>query len=249
MKLKQKITIAAVLLCAVPLLVSFILTNSIASRESKEALQEAAQKQLESLRYAKKREVEDYFGTIRNQLLSMSNSDLIAAAVGDFACASKTYAAETSQLERNDIKNTLMTYYDDDFSQRYIEKMLASRTQQSTCEITKMIELLQQGSKQAVASMEQSQNQVKNAVNQANVTDDVLKTITEVIARINDMSTQIATAAEEQGAVSEEINRNIVRINDMTEQTADGASQTSQASGDLALLASRLNMLVQRFEV
>ena len=122
MKLKQKITIAAVLLCAVPLLVSFILTNSIASRESKEALQEAAQKQLESLRYAKKREVEDYFGTIRNQLLSMSNSDLIAAAVGDFARASKTYAVETSQLERNDIKNTLMTYYDDDFSQRYIEK-------------------------------------------------------------------------------------------------------------------------------
>ncbi len=128
-------------------------------------------------------------------------------------------------------------------------RTLASRTQQSTGEITKMIELLQQGSKQAVASMEQSQNQVKNAVNQANVTDDVLKTITEVIARINDMSTQIATAAEEQGAVSEEINRNIVRINDMTEQTADGASQTSQASGDLALLASRLNMLVQRFEV
>ncbi|MDH5357503.1 MAG: methyl-accepting chemotaxis protein [Gammaproteobacteria bacterium] len=126
---------------------------------------------------------------------------------------------------------------------------LASRTQESTGEITKMIEELQNGSKQAVAAMEQSKSQVDAAVEQAGETGGTLATIAEVIMQINDMSSQIATAAEEQGAVSEEINRNVVRINDMTEQTAEGAGQTSQASQDLSRLASDLALLVQKFQV
>ncbi len=63
------------------------------------------------------------------------------------------------------------------------------------------------------------------------------------------MSTQIASAAEEQSAVTEEINRNIVQINDMTEQTATGAKQTSAAGDDLNRLASDLQGLVLQFKV
>ncbi|MDH5358041.1 MAG: methyl-accepting chemotaxis protein [Gammaproteobacteria bacterium] len=128
-------------------------------------------------------------------------------------------------------------------------RSLAARTQDSIGEITKIIELLQQGAKEAVESMTQSQNQVEFAVKQADSTGDALNTVAEVIKRINDMSAQIATASEEQSAVAEEINRNIVRINDMTEQTSDGASQTSAASKDLASLASGLNDLVHHFRV
>ena len=128
-------------------------------------------------------------------------------------------------------------------------RALASRTQDATGEITKMIDQLQQGSKQAVSSMNASQAQVSNAVSQANSTGDSLDTIADVIHRINDMSSQIATAAEEQGAVAVEISRNVTSINEAAEQTASAASETSKSSHDLAGLASGLNSLVQRFKV
>jgi len=128
-------------------------------------------------------------------------------------------------------------------------RTLASRTQQSTGEITRMIELLQKGSKDAVSSMNKSQNQVKSAVKQADSTGKQLTIIAEVIKRINDMSTQIATATVQQSAVSEQVNQNVTHISDMTEQAAVGASQTSVASHDLARLAAELNTLVQRFKM
>jgi len=128
-------------------------------------------------------------------------------------------------------------------------RALASRTQDATGEITKMIDQLQQGSKQAVSSMNESQNQVTSAVEQANSTGASLNTITDVIHEINGMSTQIATAAEEQGAVAIEISRNVTSINEASEQTADATQQTSKSSHDLAGLASGLNDLVQRFKV
>ena len=128
-------------------------------------------------------------------------------------------------------------------------RTLASRTQESTGEISTMIDLLQQGSKDAVKSMTKSQEQVDNAVKQTDATGEQLALTSNLIQQINDMSNQIATAAEQQGAVSEEINRNITHINDMTDQTAEGAHQTSIASQELARLAAALNMLVQRFKV
>jgi methyl-accepting chemotaxis protein len=128
-------------------------------------------------------------------------------------------------------------------------RTLASRTQQSTGEITQMVELLQQGSKDAVSSMNLSKIQVDSAMKKADSAGEALKLIATAVQNINDMSTQIATAAEQQSVVSEEINQNIVRITDMTYQTADGANQTSEASEDLARSASELNTLVQRFQV
>ncbi|MEJ2393449.1 MAG: methyl-accepting chemotaxis protein [Candidatus Thiodiazotropha sp.] len=128
-------------------------------------------------------------------------------------------------------------------------RTLAGRTRQSTDEINDMIEKLQTGSRQAVAVMEQSREEASSAVEFAMQTGEALSTITQAVARINEMSTQIANAAEEQGAVAEEINRNIVMINDMSNQTADGASETATASRDLAHMATELQSLVERFTV
>lgn len=128
-------------------------------------------------------------------------------------------------------------------------RTLASKTSASIGEITNMIDMLQQGSNHAVESMEESQKQVNDALLQANSTKESLNKIAEVISHINDMSRQIASAAEEQGAVAEEINRNIVSINDMTTQTAEGTVHTSEASQELARLASVLNDLVKQFRV
>ncbi|HXK57512.1 MAG TPA: methyl-accepting chemotaxis protein, partial [Gammaproteobacteria bacterium] len=128
-------------------------------------------------------------------------------------------------------------------------RTLASRTQQSTEEINKMIEKLQVGSRQAVTAMGQSREKTQQAVKQALETGQSLSTITAAIERINDMSTQIASAAEEQSAVTGEISRNIVQISEMTEQTAVGAQQTSEASVELSRLANGLQALVARFKI
>ncbi len=126
---------------------------------------------------------------------------------------------------------------------------LASRTQESTQEINQMIEKLQSGSRQAVQAMQESQEQASTAVVFATQSGTALETIAEAVIRINDMSTQIACAAEEQGAVSEEINGNIIQINEITHQTANGAEETSAASKDLARMAAELQGLVAKFTV
>ena len=128
-------------------------------------------------------------------------------------------------------------------------RTLAGRTQQSTEEINEMIEKLQSGSRRAVEVMEQSREQSQSAVEYAARSGDALRTISDAVQKISQMSAQIASAAEEQRAVSEEINRNIVHINDLAEQTASGAEETATASQDLSRMASDLQGLVMQFKV
>ncbi len=127
-------------------------------------------------------------------------------------------------------------------------RTLAGRTRQSTEEINAIIEKLQTDSRRAVAVMEQSREQSKAAVDYASRSGDALASIAEAVGEINQMSTQIASAAEEQSVVSEEVNRNIVKINDMSAETAAGAVQTAQASRDLAVMATQLRDMVGQFK-
>ncbi len=128
-------------------------------------------------------------------------------------------------------------------------RTLAGRTQESTEEINQMIDKLQSGSQRAVQVMEKSREQARIVVAHATESGEALATIATAVTRINDMSTQIASAAEEQSAVSEEINRNIVKINDVANDTANGAEQTSEASQDLACMATELQGVVSQFNV
>ncbi len=126
-------------------------------------------------------------------------------------------------------------------------RSLASRTQQSTEEINTMIARLQGGVSQAVAAMEDGRNQARAGVEQTLRTTESLQSIVQAIGVINNMGAQIASAAEEQSAVSEEISRSITAINDLTAETTDGALQTTQASQEVARLATELQGLVGRF--
>jgi len=128
-------------------------------------------------------------------------------------------------------------------------RSLASRTQESTNEINQMIEKLQSGAQQAVQTMDSSREQARSAVDQAALASTSLETISIAVGRIDDMSTQIASAAEEQGAVSEEVNRNIVRISDLAGSSYEGAEHTANASNDLAGLAKNLENLIKHFKV
>ncbi len=128
-------------------------------------------------------------------------------------------------------------------------RTLASRTQESTLEIQTMIESLQAGAAQAVNVMEQGRNQAKISVDNAAHAGESLRAITGSVTTISDMNTQIASAAEEQSAVAEEIDRNITNIRRLGDQTASGATQTASSSQEMAQLAVQLQTLVGQFRV
>ena len=89
---------------------------------------------------------------------------------------------------------------------------LAQKTQQATEEIQSMIQQLQQGTREVVRVMEDSQHKTDQSVEHAAKAAQALETITQAVSVINDMNTQIASAAEEQSAVAEDINRNVINI-------------------------------------
>ncbi|MFV1983987.1 MAG: methyl-accepting chemotaxis protein [Thiohalomonadales bacterium] len=128
-------------------------------------------------------------------------------------------------------------------------RTLAQRTQESTTEIKEMIDRLQSGAEKAVTVMSQGREQAQKSVDKANETGNSLEAITAAVATINLMNTQIASAAEEQSAVAEEINKNITKISDHGEKTANGANQTAVASSELNSLSSELSTLMQQFKI
>lgn len=128
-------------------------------------------------------------------------------------------------------------------------RSLASRTESSTQEIKAMIDSLQDSSKQAVDIMSLSKEQAESSVQNAQSAGQALDQITTSISTINDMAAQIATAAEEQTSVNEEINRNITNISVISDDTATEAEGTSSASHVLSDLANELNHQVSQFKV
>ncbi len=126
---------------------------------------------------------------------------------------------------------------------------LAQRSEGSTHEIDEHVESLQQGIRDAVSIMEASREQAQSAVEQAEAAGEALKAITGSVATISDMNAQIASAAEEQTSVAEEINRNVATVNDKADETAGYAEQSNTAGMELAQIAEELQELVARFKV
>jgi len=108
---------------------------------------------------------------------------------------------------------------------------------------------LQEGSKDAVASMGISKELVLRSVTETGSAGESLKQITDSMVSITDMNTQVASAAEEQTSVAEEINRNIVIINENSDQAAVAGEQTSTSSQELAKLAVDLRNVVGQFKL
>jgi len=128
-------------------------------------------------------------------------------------------------------------------------RTLASRTQQSTQEIEEMIERLQSGAREAVKAMGASRERAQQGVEQANEAAEALEAITRAVATINEMNTQIASAAEQQSATTEQMNRSIISIREIAEQTASGAEQTTSASDELTRLAAELQSRAGNFTI
>lgn len=128
-------------------------------------------------------------------------------------------------------------------------RTLASRTQASTTEIQQMIEALQQKAKSTVNVMKTSTATTQNCVSQVHEAGESLDAITAAVSTISQMNIQIASAANEQCAVSAEINKNINNINDIATNATDSTLQTARAGDELAQLAVRLTALLAHFKI
>lgn len=128
-------------------------------------------------------------------------------------------------------------------------RTLAQRTQESTKEIRKTIEALQGNAIEAVSAMQQSQEKAELSVSQTTEANAALGRIVEAVNVIVAMTSQIATATEEQIKVSSEIDNNITSIASVASQTTATTQQTVTTSDTISGEIDQLQSLVQRFKV
>ncbi|RRV10231.1 methyl-accepting chemotaxis protein [Pseudomonas sp. v388] len=128
-------------------------------------------------------------------------------------------------------------------------RALASRTQQSTQEIQGMISRLETGTHASVEAMRRSTEAGEGANQQTNKVGVSLDSISELIGTINAMNAQIASAAEEQTSVSEEINRSVTQIATAVENLADETEQSARTMRDVSTLGGNLSALVGQFKI
>lgn len=125
---------------------------------------------------------------------------------------------------------------------------LAQRTADSTRQIEVIIVGLQNRTKEIVSSMQSCREQGEASVQQAGVANNLLAAITSDVSGIMDMTTQIATAIEEQSHVAAEVNKNVVKIRDISEQSLMIARHNAQISEEVAEQAAQLHRSIDRFK-
>ncbi|MBD8270744.1 methyl-accepting chemotaxis protein [Pseudomonas fluorescens] len=126
---------------------------------------------------------------------------------------------------------------------------LAKRTQDSVEEIRQVIERIQSGTRGVVATMHSSQQQAQSNAGQIHEAVKALGKISDAVTVISDMNLQIASAAEEQSAVAEEVNRNVSAIRTVTETLTGQATESAAISSQLNALASQQMKLMDQFRV
>ncbi len=126
-------------------------------------------------------------------------------------------------------------------------RQLAQRTSTSTGQIHGLIAKLQQTAATAVQTMDAGHRQAQEGVARVLEADAALIGISEAVANITDMTTQIAAATEEQSAVAEEVSRNISTIADLADQTSEQAQHSALLSEELAQTVNIQYSLVERF--
>jgi methyl-accepting chemotaxis protein len=126
---------------------------------------------------------------------------------------------------------------------------LAKRTQDSVEEIRLVIERIQSGTRGVVATMHSSQTQAHSNAGQIQQAVQALGKISDAVTVISDMNLQIASAAEQQSAVAEEVNRNVSAIRTVTETLTGQATESAQISSQLNALTTQQMKLMDQFRV
>ncbi|CAK3020356.1 methyl-accepting chemotaxis protein [Vibrio crassostreae] len=126
---------------------------------------------------------------------------------------------------------------------------LAGRTQSSTKEIQLMINNLQEGSRNAIKTMEVCAATSESTVTESQNASEALQQIVVALESISSMSHQIATAAAEQTQVSDDISKRINMIEESGNQLSNVVTESHSSTQTLASLSNELEAWVNRFEV
>ncbi|PSU30512.1 methyl-accepting chemotaxis protein [Photobacterium lutimaris] len=126
---------------------------------------------------------------------------------------------------------------------------LASRTQQSTIEIQDTIDKLTQSTLNTVKSMAESTEQTQYSVEHTEQVQNELNRIAGLVTEANDMIMQVATAAEQQGTVTEEVNNTVTLIYTATEDISKAAQHLASESHSLTEAAATLGDQLKKFKV
>jgi methyl-accepting chemotaxis protein len=110
-----------------------------------------------------------------------------------------------------------------------------------------MVKRIQQSSEDAVAVMQQGQQRAVASVEISRQVGSSFREISDSIDHITQMNAQVATASEEQNAVSEEINRNLVQISNIATSTLSSADETAVTSARLFELVTELKTMLKQF--
>jgi len=120
-------------------------------------------------------------------------------------------------------------------------RTLASRTQASTEEIQSMISRLQDGAKEAVTTIDRGNQSLQSSLEKADETNEMIESIVASTQNIYDLNSQIATAAEEQTAVTDEINRNINNIAGVAESNTQDTQHLLSSVEDIGETVKTVN--------
>lgn len=127
-------------------------------------------------------------------------------------------------------------------------RTLAGRTQSSTEEIKVLIDRLNMAVEEAVQVMNRTQTEASESEQNVSNAITSLKHIAEKVSGLSEMSTQVASAIEEQSDVSEDINRNIVEISHGAEVVLEGTSSSMHLAMKLSEQSHHMKDMVERFK-
>lgn len=128
-------------------------------------------------------------------------------------------------------------------------RTLASRTQESTEEIQRVVEQLITGTLEASNSIHSGQEIARDSVEKANKAGTSLQTITQSVQNISGMNAQIALSATEQSEVTESVSRSINEISELSEKISQDSLISANSSEKLQELASQLEQEIKQFKL
>ncbi|ERS85770.1 methyl-accepting chemotaxis protein [Marinobacter sp. EVN1] len=128
-------------------------------------------------------------------------------------------------------------------------RTLASRTQESTTEIQAIIERLQQGSRQAVSTINDVSGQVAESSTEFHRADEHFDRINQLLASLQQRALEISGVAEDQSGHASEVSVSVREIADSSRETVDSITHSDEASGEIASTLSALQTKASQFRV
>jgi methyl-accepting chemotaxis protein len=128
-------------------------------------------------------------------------------------------------------------------------RTLASRTQESTANIERIIEELQTTAVNAVNVMESSCHEAESSVQLTQQVQQVLTDIADVIGQFQSQTFEIAHAVDQQANVADEVSKNIENVRALTDETVEVSTTMKASLASLSEQSNSLSKVVNQFNV